>query len=310
MSSKIEDVKKITVIGGGGSMGHGIVLACIQGGPYGVTILSRKEKTCQHGLDLIKNGPYSLAKAVKRGKITQEQADEMFSRVRTTTDYAEGLKDVDLVFESIPEEVELKKQCLEEVEKYAPKHCVIASGASAIMISELAGSMKKMEKNLVGTHWFFPSNVMKLVEVGHSELTSDDTFQFIMDFLTKIGKRPVAVKDSPGFFMTRFINTYITEAIRLVELGIARISDIDEMNKTGSGWPMGVFELLDDTASFDAYYHAQCYLHKTLGERYKIASLARKVFEAGYLGNPQLKPGSKGGWYEFFGEERKYPEKK
>jgi 3-hydroxybutyryl-CoA dehydrogenase len=310
MGLKVEDVKRITVIGGGGSMGHGIILACIQGGPYEATILSRREKTCQHGLDLIKNGPFGLAKAVKREKFTQEQTDEMLSRVKTTTDYAEGLEDADLVFESIIEEKELKKECFQEVEKYAPDRCIIASGTSAIMISEMAGAMKKMEKNLVGTHWFFPSNVMKLVEVGRSEITSQETFQFIMDFLTKIGKRPVAVKDSPGFFMTRFINTYLTEAIRLVELGIARISDIDEMNKTGSGWPMGVFEFLDDTASFDAYYHAQSYLHETLGERYKIPALARKVFEAGYLGNPQLKPGSKGGWYEFFGEEKKYLKKK
>ena len=310
MSLKVEDVKKVTVIGGGGSMGHGIVLACIQGGPYEVTILSRREKTCQYGLELIKDGPYGLSKAVKREKITQEQADEMFSRVRTTTDYADGLKDADLVFESIIEEKETKKKCFQEVEKYAPEHCVIASGTSAIMISEMAGAMEKMEKNLVGTHWFFPSNVMKLVEVGRSEITAEDAFNLIMDFLTKIGKRPIAVKDSPGFFMTRFINTYITEAIRLVELGIATISDIDEMNKSGSGWPMGVFQLLDDTASFDAYYHAQTYLYETLGERYKIPALARKVFEAGYLGNPQLKPGSKGGWYEFFGEEKRYLKKK
>lgn len=305
MALTVEDVKKITVIGGGGSMGHGIVLACIQGGPYEVTILSRREKTCQYGLELIKNGPFGLAKGVKRGKFTQEQADEMFSRVRTTTDYKEALKDADLVFESIIEDKDLKKKCFQEVERIVPEHCVIASGTSAIMISEMAGAMKKMEKNLVGTHWFYPSNVMKLVEVGRSELTSEDTFQFIIDFLIKIDKRPVAVKDSPGFFMTRFINTYLTEAIRLVELGIASISDIDEMNKTGSGWPMGVFEFLDETASFDAYYHAQCYLHETLGERYKVPALARKVFEAGYLGNPRLKPGSKGGWYEFFGEEKK-----
>ena len=154
MSLKVEDVKKVTVIGGGGSMGHGIVLACIQGGPYEVTILSRREKTCQYGMELIKAGPYGLSKAVKREKITQEQADEMFSRVRTTTDYADGLKDADLVFESIIEEKETKKKCFQEVEKYAPEHCVIASGTSAIMISEMAGAMKKMEKNLVGTHWF------------------------------------------------------------------------------------------------------------------------------------------------------------
>ncbi|MGD2125692.1 MAG: 3-hydroxyacyl-CoA dehydrogenase NAD-binding domain-containing protein [Desulfobacteraceae bacterium] len=306
MGLKVENVRKITVIGGGGSMGHGIVLACIQAGPYEVTILSRKEKTCQYGLDLIQKGPYGLARAVKREKMTQEQADEAFSRVKTTTDYAQGLEGADLVFESIIEDKAIKKECFREVEKHVPDHCVIASGTSAIMISEMAGAMTTMEKNLVGTHWFFPSNVMPLVEVGRSELTSEETFHFIMDFLTKIGKRPFAVKDSPGFFMTRFINTYITEAIRLVELGIANISDIDMMNRMGSGWPMGVFELLDDTASFDAYYHAQSYLYETLGDRYRVPALARKVFEAGYIGHPQLKPGSKGGWYEFFGEEKKY----
>jgi len=305
----VERVKRIAVIGGGGSMGHGIVLACIQGGPYEVTIISRKQKTCAYGLELIKEGPYGLTRAVQRGKITCEQADEMFSRVRTTTHYAEGLEGADLVFESIPEDKEQKKQCLQLVETCVPPHCVIASGTSAIMISEMAGAMKSMEGRLVGTHWFFPSNVMKLVEVGRSEITSEDAFEFTMAFLRKIGKRPFAVKDSPGFFMTRFINTYITEAIRLVELGVASISDIDEMNRSGSGWPMGVFQLLDETASFDAYYHAQAYLYETLGERYRIPALARKLFEAGYLGNPQLKPGSKGGWYDFFSEEKRYRKK-
>jgi 3-hydroxybutyryl-CoA dehydrogenase len=308
MGLTVEDVKKIVVLGGGGSMGHGIVLACIQGGPYEVVIVSRREQTCAHGLDLIKNGPYGLGKAVKRGKITPEQSEEMFSRVSVSTNYAEALPQTDLIFESLPEEIHVKKECFEEAEKYIPDHCVIASGTSAIMISELAGALKN-QGNLVGTHWFFPSNVMKLVEVGRSELTTEDNFQFIMSFLRKIGKNPIAVKDSPGFFMTRFINTYLTEAIRLVELGIADISELDEMCKKGSGWPMGVFELLDETASFDAYYHAQTYLYETLGERYKIPALARKVFKAGYLGNPQLKPGSKGGWYDFFGAEKKYLKK-
>jgi 3-hydroxyacyl-CoA dehydrogenase len=124
--------------------------------------------------------------------------------------------------------------CFQELEKYAPEHCVIATGTSAILISELAGSLKKREKNLVGTHWFFPSNVMKLVEVGRSELTSDDTFQFIIDFLVKIGKSPIAVKDSPGFFMTRFINTYITEAIRLVELDT--VSKLTKCKRVGGPW--------------------------------------------------------------------------
>jgi 3-hydroxybutyryl-CoA dehydrogenase len=112
------------------------------------------------------------------------------------------------------------------------------------------------------------------------------------------------VGDAPGFFMTRFINLYIAEAIRLVELGVAGPAEIDEMVKTGLGWPMGVFELLDDTASFDSWYHAQEYLHETCGDRYAVPPLARKVFRAGYRGAPALKPGSRGGWYEFLGVPR------
>ncbi len=84
--------------------------------------------------------------------------------------------------------------------------------------------------------------------------------------------------------------------------------EIDEMVKAGLGWPMGIFELLDDGAAFDSFYHAQEYLFETCGERYAIPPLARKVFLAGYKGNPKLKPGSKGGWYDFLGVER--PEKK
>ncbi|HEV3025694.1 MAG TPA: 3-hydroxyacyl-CoA dehydrogenase family protein, partial [Pirellulales bacterium] len=122
--------------------------------------------------------------------------------------------------------------------------------------------------------------------------------------LSAIGKKPVVVMDSPGFFMTRFVNNYIAEAIRLVELGVAGPAEVDEMVKTGLGWPMGVFELLDDAAAFDSFYHAQEYLHQTCGERYAIPPLARKVFTAGYRGAPKLKPGSRGGWYDFLGLRR------
>jgi 3-hydroxybutyryl-CoA dehydrogenase len=125
----------------------------------------------------------------------------------------------------------------------------------------------------------------------------------VVDYLRAIGKRPVVVKDSPGFFMTRFVNNYLAEAIRLVELGIAGPAEIDEMVKTGLGWPMGVFELLD-ASSFEAFYHAQEYLNETCGERYAVPPLARQAFKAGYLGSPDAKPGSRGGWYDFLGVER------
>lgn len=296
-------IKRVAILGGGGLMGHGIALACLQGAECEVTLVSRRQETIEHGLRLIQTGPFGLERAVAKGKLSEEQAASMRSRVGGTIDYAQALASADLVFESIPEVVEPKKEALREAERLAPPHAIFATNTSSILIASLAGALADPAR-LVGTHWFYPSNVMPLVEVGRSELTSQDALDTVVGFLTAIGKRPIVVADSPGFFMTRFINTFIAEAIRLVELGVAGPAQIDEMVKIGLRWPMGVFELLDDTASFDSWYHAQEYLHATCGERYAIPPLARKVFEAGYRGAPKLKPGSRGGWYDYFREAR------
>jgi len=181
---------------------------------------------------------------------------------------------------------------------------VIASGTSSIMIGELGRALAHVDR-LVGTHWFYPSNVMPLVEVARADRSAPWAAERIVRYLVAIGKKPVVVRDSPGFFMTRFVNLFAAEAMRAVQEGICGIRDVDEMCRTGLGWPMGVFELLDKTASFDAWYHAQEYLHETLGERYAIPPVARKVFTSGFRGAPNLKPGSRGGWYDYYGIESK-----
>lgn len=296
-------MKRVAILGGGGLMGHGMVLACLRNPGTEVVLVSRRRESLDHGAELVRTGPFGLEKAVKRGKLSRDDADEMVSRIRCTLDYAEGLADTDLVFETVPEVLEAKRKVLAEAERHAPATAAFASGTSAMMISELAGSLADPGR-LVGTHWFYPANVMPLVELARGELTRPDVVDAVTGFLRAIGKKPVVVGDSPGFFMTRFINLYIAEAIRLVELGVAGPAEIDEMVKTGLGWPMGVFELLDDTAAFDSWYHAQEYLHETCGERYAVPPLARKVFSAGFRGAPALKPGSRGGWYDFLGVPR------
>lgn len=295
-------MRRISILGGGGLMGHGMALACLQGSDCEVTLVSRREETAQRGVELVRSGPFGLERAVRRGKLDAGRAAELGQRIRGTSDYAKGLAGADLVFESIPEVVEPKKDVLRRAEELAPD-ALLATGTSAIAISELAGALRDPSR-LVGTHWFYPANVMPLVEVARSEITSAQAVEAVLAFLGEIGKKAVVVRDSPGFFMTRFINLFLAEAMHLVELGIAGPGEIDEMVKTGLGWPMGVFELLDDTASFDSFYHAQEYLQATLGERYAVPPLARRVFEAGYRGDPALKPGSRGGWYDFLGAER------
>lgn len=297
-------MKKVVILGGGGLMGHGMVLACLRSLETEVVLLSRRQESLDHGAALVRTGPFGIERSVERGKISREQAGQMLDRLRTTLDYEEGLAEANLVFETVPEVLDLKKKVLAEAGQAAPAAAVFASGTSSIMISELASAFDDPGR-LVGTHWFYPANVMPLIEVARGELSRDGAVEAVLAFLRTIGKKPVLVGDAPGFFMTRFINLYIAEAIRLVELGVAGPAEIDEMVKTGLGWPMGVFELLDDTACFDSWYHAQEYLHETCGERYAIPPLARKVFRAGYRGDPGLKPGSRGGWYDFLGIQRK-----
>jgi 3-hydroxybutyryl-CoA dehydrogenase len=290
-------IQKVAILGGGGLMGHGIALACLQGAGCGVTLISRRDETVEHGLNLIESGPFGLERAVKKERITPERAAELRKLVSGTTDYEQGLAGSDLVFESVPEETGIKLEVLRKMEPFLDEGTPIATNTSSIMIRELARVLSTPGR-LVGTHWFYPSNVMSLIEVARGTLTSEQTLSSMVGFLESIGKKPIVVSDPPGFFMTRFINLFIMEAISLVELGVAGPREIDEMLRTGLGWPMGVFELLDDTASFDSWFHAQEYLSETLGERYAIPQLARRVFDAGYRGSPALKPGSQGGWYD------------
>jgi len=299
----MESFAKVAILGGGGLMGQGIALAFLQGSDARVTIVSRRRETVDHGLEMIQSGNFGLDRAVERGKLDAAAAAAAKDRLAGTTDYAQALEGAGLVIETIPEAIEPKLEALAEAERHVDEHAIFASNTSAIMICELAAALRDPGR-LVGTHWFYPANIMPLVEVARSELAAPATAERVADCLRSIGKKPVMVKDSPGFFMTRFVNNYIAEAIRLVETGVAGPAEIDEMCKTGLGWPMGVFELLDDTASFDSFYRAQEYLFETCGERYAIPPMARRVFKSGYRGDAALKPGSRGGWYEFLGVDR------
>lgn len=299
----VANIERVAVVGGGGLMGHGIVLACLLGSPTSqVRLVARRQETLEHGMELLRSGPFGMQAAVRKGRLTAEAMEQALARVRPTLDIAEGVGDAQLVFETVPEVVSQKHAVLREIEAAAPVDTPIATNTSSIMIAELGGVLEHAER-MIGTHWFYPSNVMPLVEVACAERTEERVTGLVVQYLSGIGKQPVVVRDSPGFFTTRFVNLFIAEAMRAVQEGLCSISDVDKMVKTGLGWPMGVFELLDKTASFDSWYHAQEYLHETMGERYAIPPIARKVFASGYRGAGNLKPGSRGGWYDYFGLE-------
>jgi 3-hydroxybutyryl-CoA dehydrogenase len=294
---KIENIEAVGVVGAG-TMGHGIAQVCSQAG-YLVYLVDVNNDVLQKALEAIKKGPFGLTKLVEKGRLNSDQINEILMRIKTTTDYDKFSNKVDIVIEAVPEKPVLKKKIFKLLDEKCPKKTVIASNTSGIMITELAEAVNRKEK-FVGMHWFNPAPVMPLIEVIRGFVTSEETFNLIIQISKKLGKIPIEVKDGPGFYTTRFIAAYLFEAIRLFEEGIAELAGIDEMTKLAFRHPMGPFELMD-LIGLDTMLHLGEYIFRITQEpRYHPPLTLRKLVLSGYLGDPRFKPGSKGGWHNYF----------
>ncbi|MEM1577090.1 MAG: 3-hydroxyacyl-CoA dehydrogenase/enoyl-CoA hydratase family protein [Archaeoglobaceae archaeon] len=233
-------MKKIAVLGAG-VMGSGIAQVCATAG-YEVYVRDIKQEFIDKAKDSIEK---SLAKAVSKGKMTEQKAREIAGRLKYTLSVEEAVKDADLVIEAIPEVMDLKKSLFAEVQKFAKKDCIFASNTSGLSITELGNATDRPEK-FVGLHFFNPPVVMQLVEVVKGEKTSDETVKICVDFVKSIGKTPVVVKkDVSGFIVNRILVPYLTLAIEDVEKGIAKQEEIDAVFLYKYSFPMGPIELSD-----------------------------------------------------------------
>ncbi|MBS7288845.1 MAG: 3-hydroxyacyl-CoA dehydrogenase, partial [Candidatus Freyarchaeota archaeon] len=188
-----------------------------------------------------------------------------------------------------------------ELDAICREEAVFASNTSGILISDLASSVRRKDK-FIGMHWFNPAPVMRLIEVVKGALTSEETFQLTVELAKRLGKTPIEAKDVPGFFTTRFVCCWLMEAVRLFEAGVAGVREIDEMCKLAFGFPMGPFELMD-LIGLDTMLHIGEYLYaETKEERYAPPVTLKKLAASGYIGDARMKPGSRGGWYSFYGE--------
>jgi 3-hydroxybutyryl-CoA dehydrogenase len=233
---KAEDVRSVAVVGFG-VMGTGIAQVFAQAG-FNVIARDVSEAVLKRGLEVIKEGPFGLQKAVEKGRLKREEAEAALARIKVTTSLEEAARDADLVVEAIFENLELKKALFKELDEKCPKHAVLASNTSTLSITALAGATKRPDR-VVGMHFFNPVPVMKLVEVVRGLATSDETVQLIKDLAVKLGKTPVVVKDVPGFIANRLALPYLAEAMRAYEQGIASAQDIDTAMKLGYNMPMG-----------------------------------------------------------------------
>ncbi len=296
-SMKVDDIRTIGVVGAG-VMGHGIAQVAARSG-YDVVLVDISEEVLKKAMENIVNGPFGLKRLVEKGKLGEEEMEKIIARIKTSTSY-DSLKDADFIIEAVPEDPELKKKIFAELDKICKPEAIFASNTSGIMITSLATAVERKEK-FVGMHWFNPAPVMKLIEVVRGALTSDETFEITMELSRRLGKIPIPANDGPGFFTTRFISSWLVEAVRLFEMGVAGIKEIDEMCKLAFGFPMGPFELMD-LIGLDTVLHIAEYLYEeTKQEHYAPPITLKKLVLSGYIGDKKLKFGSRGGWYDFYG---------
>nr|XP_009930452.1 PREDICTED: hydroxyacyl-coenzyme A dehydrogenase, mitochondrial [Opisthocomus hoazin] len=191
----------------------------------------------------------SLKRVIKKKFADKPEAGAEFvektlKNLTTSTDAVAVVHSTDLVIEAIVENQEVKNELFKRLDKFAPEYTIFASNTSSLQITQLANSTTRQDR-FGGLHFFNPVPMMKLVEVIKTPMTSQKTFESLLDFSKAVGKSPVSCKDTPGFIVNRLLVPYMMEAVRLFERGDASKEDIDVAMKLGAGYPMGPFELLD-----------------------------------------------------------------
>ena len=270
-------ISKVLVVGSG-TMGNGIAQVCASHG-LSVTMTDVEEASTKKGLLAIEK---SLGRLVDKQKITAADRDRTLGSIATGTDPVAASAGADLVIEAVPERMELKLRLFGALSAAAPPHAILATNTSSLSVTEIAGATAAPER-VVGLHFFNPVPVMELLEIVRGLSTSEGTVEAARALAGRIGKKPIVVKDAPGFATSRLGVILGCEAIRMLEQGVASAEDIDTAMKLGYRHPMGPLELTD-LVGLDVRLSILEHLHRELGEQFRPPSLLRQMVRAGRLG--------------------------
>ena len=232
-------MKNISVIGAG-TMGNGIAHTFAQNG-FKVNLVDINEEFLQKGLAAITK---NLDRQVAKETITVTEKEATLDNISLFTALSESVKNADLVVEAASENLKIKLQIFEELDKMCPANTILATNTSSISITQIAAVTQRPEE-VIGMHFMNPVPIMKLVEIIRGYNTSDEVTTSIMQLSQKIGKTPVEVNDYPGFVANRILMPMINEAIETLYNGVAGVYEIDTVMKLGMAHPMGPLQLAD-----------------------------------------------------------------
>ncbi len=287
MAQKIESVGVL----GAGLMGHGIAQVAAQAG-YEVVLRELDEATLAKGVGKIEK---QLARAVEKGKSSQEDADAVRARIKGTVAYGD-LAACDLVLEAITESLPLKLEMWRELDAIVKPEAIFATNTSSLAVVDQAAATGRPAQ-FVGLHYFNPAQVMKLVEVVRAVTTSDETFDAALEFARSQGKLAIPTKDKAGFIVNRLLVPYMLDAMRAHEEGVGSVAEIDEAMKAGAGHPMGPLTLADFVGLDTLASICDVLFDEFRERRFARPPTLRKMVAAGWFGR---KSGM--GWYDYSGE--------
>jgi 3-hydroxybutyryl-CoA dehydrogenase len=221
-----------------------------------------------------------VQRAAKKGT-PAELTNAWLGRVQYTTEL-EALSAADVVVEAVFEDLALKRQLFTTLDRLLPPPRLLCTNTSGLSISTIAGSTQHPER-VIGTHFFNPVPVMKLVEVVTGLATSPGTVEAAVSFCKALGKETILVKDFPGFVVTRIGQAMMAEAVRCLEQGVASAADIDRGMRLGYNYPLGPLELID-LIGVDTELRVMTSMFEEMGETFRPSPLLKAMVAAGHLG--------------------------
>ncbi len=232
------EISRVGVVGLG-TMGAGIAEVFARSG-FEVVGLDADDAAIERGRGHVDS---STARALSRGRLSEEERAGIFERLTFTTDY-DALAECELVVEAVPESLDLKRSIFERLDKVVPADTILATNTSSLSVTDIAVATSRPAQ-VVGMHFFNPAPVLKFVEVVSTVVTDPSVVEDVKGVAQRLGKLPVVVGDRAGFIANALLFGYLNHAVAMFEQKYASREDIDAAMKLGCGYPMGPLALLD-----------------------------------------------------------------